>query len=93
MKKIKSSPFLPRKKRGFFWFLLFALIFLLYYDFWGGEGFEPLIGGWLPAWFLYLMTLIVAYSLIAFFFTKKYWPAPSLDLIKSSSKKKSRQKE
>lgn len=92
MKKINWPLFLPRGKKGLFWFLLFALIFLLYHDFWGWERFEPLIGGWLPAWFLYLMTLIVAYSLVAFFFTKKYWPAPPSDLVRPSSEKKSNRK-
>lgn len=89
MKKVRWPFFLPKKRRGVFWYLLFALIFLLYHDFWNWGKFEPLIGGWLPAWFLYLMTLIVAYSLVAFFFTKKYWPPPPPDLDRPSQEKKS----
>jgi len=88
MKK-KSWPFfLPRTKRGIFWYVIFTLIFLLYHDFWAWGKFKPLIGGWLPAWFLYLMILIIIYSIAVFFFTKKYWPNPPSNLSKSSEKKK-----
>jgi len=88
MKRINWPFFLPKTKRGSLWYIIFALIFLLYHNFWAWKKFKSLIGGWLPVWFLYLMALIVAYSLAAFFFTKKYWPKLPLDLTKSSEKKK-----
>jgi len=79
MKKIKGR---------LLWYIIFALIFLLYHDFWNWGKIKPLIGGWLPAWFFYLMALIVAYSLAAFLFTKKYWPKPPSDLTRPSAKKR-----
>ena len=82
-----------KTKRGLFWYLLFALIFLLYCDFCSWERFEVLIGGWLPTWFLYLMTLIVVYSLLAFFFTKKHWPPPPSDLSGPPEGEKSYERE
>ena len=89
MKSTRWPFFLPRTKKGIFWYALFGVIFLMYHDFWAWGKVEPLIGGWLPAWFLYLMLLIVVYALLAFFFTKKYWPPPPHDITGSSSEQKS----
>jgi len=79
---------LPKTKRRLLWYIIFVLIFLLYHDFWNWRKVKPLIGGWLPAWFFYLMILIVVYSVAAFFFTKKCWPKPPLDLTRPSAEKK-----
>lgn len=89
MRKKKWPFFLPRTKKGIIWYSLFALIFLLYHDFWAWGKVRPLVGGWLPGWFLYLMVLIVAYSCIAFLFTRKYWPEAPPELKDTSSHKKS----
>jgi len=93
LKKISRPFFLPGTKKRFFWYVLFALIFLLYHDFWAWGKFEPLIGSWLPFWFLYLMALIVAYSIIAFLFTRTHWPQPPPDLVQPPPQKKSGVKE
>jgi len=90
MKRINLPFFLPKTKKGIFWYLIFILIFVFYHDFWAWGKFEPLLWGWLPAWFFYLMILIVVYSIIAFFFTRKYWPSSSFDRPKSNTTQKPR---
>lgn len=92
MRKKRWPFFLPRTKKGILWYCVFALFFILYHDFWAWGKVRPLLGGWLPAWFLYLMLLIVAYSFCAFLFTRKYWPEPPSEL-QDNSTHKNRKKE
>jgi len=90
LKKIHLPFWLPQTKRALVWYVLFILIFILYHDFWSWGTYQPLIGGWLPAWFLYDIVLIIAYAVIAFFFTRKYWPKPPQDIEEKNRGQKSR---
>jgi len=76
MKK-RGLPFwLPHNKKALLWYILFAIIFILYHDFWSWGSHRPLIRGWLPGWFLYDVLLIIAYVVIAAAFARFYWPKP-----------------
>jgi len=80
LKKIHLPFWLPKTKKVLIWYVLFLLIFVLYHDFWSWGTYKPLIGGWLPGWFLYDIILIMTYAVIAFFFTRRYWPKPPKDI-------------
>lgn len=80
MKKIHLPFWLPQTKKALIWYILFILIFVLYHDFWSWGTYQPLIGGWLPGWFLYDIILIIAYVIVVIFFTIKYWPKPPEDI-------------
>ncbi|MEE9191542.1 MAG: hypothetical protein V3U04_02865 [Candidatus Aerophobetes bacterium] len=76
MKKRRLPFWLPHTKKGLIWYILFAVIFILYHDFWSWGRHQPLVWGWLPGWFLYDILLIIAYVAIAAAFTRFYWPKP-----------------
>lgn len=59
------------KNKGLYcYFTIFLLIFVGYNDFWNWGKYEPLYGGWLPAWVLWHIFLMCCCALTNIFLGK-----------------------